>query len=363
MSNFLVQYFIPLSSDATLHYQNKTKNPTLESIYHPFRTNLLWGKQQRNQGLIHLPRLNYLRAIGLSLGWYLRSFACIRAFIFCSYPVSSVFCRVMKPEMLLHGAKNWSFLDKILLLIIQVILGAVQQTCAEIKTKSSGTLLSTQEKLIDVFKPSGLNSVHTIFVREHNRIATFFIKNTDWDPEKIYQETRRIVGAELQVITYGEFLPLLLSEHTVGLCKATPYLFSMSPDFKWRGYRMGATIKTQKIPAPQVNPQKNPLPNFRALKISRKHNMLVVLYSQDYSSFRLFWTPSTAICNRNLKVPCNTGCTGKKFVLRSKRFVRTRVNEVESTWAGFCFKCQLLWIQGRLKRRFSFQGHPTTVSS
>ena len=190
--------------------------------------------------------------------------------------------------------KNWSFLYKILLLIIQVILSTVEQICAEIKTKSSGTLLSTQRKTnYDISKPTGLNSVHTIFVREHNRIATFFIKNTDWDPEKIYQETRRIVGAELQVITYGEFLPLLLSEHTVGLCKATPYPFSMSPDFKWHGYRMGATIKTQKIPGPQVNPQKNPMPNFRALKISRKHNMLVVLYSQYYSSFRLFWTPKT----------------------------------------------------------------------
>ena len=136
-------------------------------------------------------------------------------------------------------------------------------------------------------------------MREHNRIATFFIKNTDWDPEKIYQETRRIVGAELQIITYGEFLPLLLSEHTVGPCKATPYLFSMSPDFKWRGYRMGATIKTQKIPGPQVNPppppKKNPMPNFRALKFSRKNNMLVVLYSQNYSSFRLFWTPKTVL--------------------------------------------------------------------
>jgi len=128
--------------------------------------------------------------------------------------------------------RNGSFLYKILLLIIQVILGTVHQTCAEKKTKSSGTLLSTQEKLIDVFKLSGLNSIHTIFVREHNRIATFFIKNTDWDPEKIYQETRRIVGAELQIITYGEFLPLLLSEHTVGLYKAAPYLFSKSPDFR-----------------------------------------------------------------------------------------------------------------------------------
>ncbi|XP_022798435.1 peroxidasin homolog [Stylophora pistillata] len=61
----------------------------------------------------------------------------------------------------------------------------------------------------------GLMSVHTLFVREHNRIAEFFGKNTDWEAEQIYQETRRIVGAELQVITYNEFLPLLLSPRTI----------------------------------------------------------------------------------------------------------------------------------------------------
>ena len=63
---------------------------------------------------------------------------------------------------------------------------------------------------------TGLMSVHTLFVREHNRIATFFDKNTEWEAEQIYQETRRIVGAELQFITYNEFLPLLLSPKTVG---------------------------------------------------------------------------------------------------------------------------------------------------
>ena len=63
---------------------------------------------------------------------------------------------------------------------------------------------------------TGLMSVHTLFVREHNRIATFFDKNTGWEAEQIYQETRRIVGAELQFITYNEFLPLLLSPKTVG---------------------------------------------------------------------------------------------------------------------------------------------------
>ena len=60
--------------------------------------------------------------------------------------------------------------------------------------------------------------MHTLFVREHNRIAAFFDENTEWEAEQIYQETRRIVGAELQFITYKEDLPLLLSPKTVSNC-------------------------------------------------------------------------------------------------------------------------------------------------
>ena len=75
---------------------------------------------------------------------------------------------------------------------------------------------------------TGLMSVHTLFVREHNRIATFFDKNTGWEAEQIYQETRRIVGAELQFITYNEFLPLLLSPKTVSNCINVCFFFSNS---------------------------------------------------------------------------------------------------------------------------------------
>ncbi|XP_075052892.1 myeloperoxidase-like [Mixophyes fleayi] len=57
----------------------------------------------------------------------------------------------------------------------------------------------------------GLIVFHTLFMREHNRIATQLNNlNPDWSGETVYQETRKIIGGILQKLTYKEWLPLML---------------------------------------------------------------------------------------------------------------------------------------------------------
>ncbi len=74
----------------------------------------------------------------------------------------------------------------------------------------------------------GLAAMHTLFAREHNRLA-LKIKALAWHKtdESIMNEARRYVVAEMQNIVYSEFLPAILPQELM-----TQYNLDTSRDGK-----------------------------------------------------------------------------------------------------------------------------------
>ena len=69
--------------------------------------------------------------------------------------------------------------------------------------------------------------MHTLFYLEHNRIAgelqkqeifKNYLERLSSEPAKdqvVFQETRRLLGATFQAITYREYLPLVVGEEAM----------------------------------------------------------------------------------------------------------------------------------------------------
>ena len=93
-----------------------------------------------------------------------------------------------------------------------------------------------------------LSSLHTVFVREHNRLAgEIAVANPTWTDEQVYQRARKIVGAQLQTVTYNEFLPAL------GI-KLDPYAgydefldAGIANEFSTAAYRLGHSMLSSPI--------------------------------------------------------------------------------------------------------------------
>ncbi len=97
---------------------------------------------------------------------------------------------------------------------------------------------------------AGLTAMHTLFVREHNRLAEeIALENPGFSGEQIYQHAKAIVTAQLQSITYNEFLPKLLGPGAIP--PFAGYNDSIDPGitnlFATAAYRVGHTMLSTQI--------------------------------------------------------------------------------------------------------------------
>ncbi|MEM1323704.1 MAG: peroxidase family protein [Bacteroidota bacterium] len=93
-----------------------------------------------------------------------------------------------------------------------------------------------------------LLALHTLFHREHNRLCEeLIVKYPDWSDEQLYQHARKMVGGQLQAITYNEWLPVL----GIHLPPYAGYDPAINPNisnvFSAAAFRLGHTLLNSNI--------------------------------------------------------------------------------------------------------------------
>ena len=139
-----------------------------------------------------------------------------------------------------------------------MVYGSDAETAASLRTFSGGRMKTSDGNLLPI-DSSGmfmagdiranenpeLTALQTLFVREHNYQADKIAKaNPSLSDEEVYQQARAIVIAEIQVITYNEWLPSLLGQGSVGPYRGyNPNVNAgISNEFATAGFRFGHSL-------------------------------------------------------------------------------------------------------------------------
>jgi len=91
----------------------------------------------------------------------------------------------------------------------------------------------------------GLTALHTLFVREHNRLADIVAdEHPTWTDEEIFQHVRKLVGGIIQHITYEEWLPVLLGPEALPAYRGYDPTVNpgISNEFATFAFRFGHTM-------------------------------------------------------------------------------------------------------------------------
>ena len=143
------------------------------------------------------------------------------------------------------------------------VYGSDDETAIALRTRSRGLMKQSEDGLLPVDdegfflagdvranEQHGLIAMHTLFVREHNRIAERIgRRRPHLNDEQIYQRARRRVIGILQAITYKEFLPALLGTDALGAYEG--YQPEINPNianvFSTTAYRFGHSMLNEEL--------------------------------------------------------------------------------------------------------------------
>jgi hypothetical protein len=122
-----------------------------------------------------------------------------------------------------------------------------------------------------------LTAMHTVFVREHNRLVDLIsVQQPGLNDQQKYQLARKIVGAEMQAITYNEFLPALLGPANAPA--ARDYVYgpqvdaSITQSFAVAAFRFGHSTLSTEIP--RVNNDGTSAPSLSLRDVFFNPNLL-----------------------------------------------------------------------------------------
>uniref|UniRef100_A0A182RDN6 Oxidase/peroxidase n=1 Tax=Anopheles funestus TaxID=62324 RepID=A0A182RDN6_ANOFN len=149
-------------------------------------------------------------------------------------------------------------------------------------------------------EPGAIGALHTVLLKEHNRIADQLTKlNPEWSDTTLFYETRRIVMAQIQHITYNEFLPILLGSqitNNADLRLETSGYYSGYSSANRAG--MFAEVAVGAIPAFLTMLPPDMYNDSMSAEILLSSPAMQQTFIPDHASFNDEWTPISLAVHR-----------------------------------------------------------------
>ncbi|XP_053658081.1 chorion peroxidase [Anopheles marshallii] len=148
-----------------------------------------------------------------------------------------------------------------------------------------------------------LTSMHLIWARHHNNLADGLARvNPHWDDERVFQEARRILAAQMQHITYAEFVPVIVGNETASRMGLLPEsdgrddTYNVSVDASIANVFAGAAFRFAHTLLPGLMKKtRNPTATSAGIELHRMLFNPYSLYAQDGLDNALGGAISTAL--------------------------------------------------------------------